>query len=1093
MKSRRLLVSLPLLALALSSLTAAAHAASPFVRAASPVRTVDAALATGLVPQRETVAYLGVDEAALAEFRSGDGGTLELPAPDGSTLSLELARVDVLAPGATITFTDDAGSHAYTPDVVCFRGTIAGESGSWAALTLTADGALGVIETHGEQLQLAPVAASIAGGRALHALSPATNLASAASTFTCGVNESTEAELDPAGPQPRLPRAATPNGVQIDAPRKVFAIAVDCDYELYTTFSSNLANATAYVVSLMNVVSLIYERDLEATLNVSYLNFWSTVSDPYTQSTTGTQLPEFRNWWNSNRSFVPRSLATLLSARPLGGGIAYINQLCSGSLGYSVSAIDAAYSYPTNTSTWDATVVAHELGHNFGSYHTHSCNWQSLGYLPTNALIDSCQAGEEGCIAPTLHVPPDKGTIMSYCHLLAGGQTNIRLDFHPICIDYMRARINAAGCATTPAPLPPRTPSIAAIATGARVSWVAGGSTGVTGYSVWRSRTMLDAAPQYRGFTTGLTFDDTEMGTFYYKVRTVRAADSSSFSAEVKLNLCPLASSPNVSTGSAPIATATADLDHDGDADLVVANSGSTTVSVLRGNGNGTFAAGVAYAAAGTPACVAISDVDLDGDPDLLVGTQADSALWVLRGNGDGTFAAGVRTPLNAQPSGIAIADFDEDGADDLAIAGSLGGLLTLRGHTTAGVPDGTFEAPVVVPVSAQTRQVIVGDFNEDGIWDLATTASGLKVLLGQGSGGVGDGTFGAAASYNAGGTPWDLASADFNLDGIADLAVANSGASSVSMFLGAGSGGVGNGTFPVSGTSVSVNSNPRGLVVTDWNGDGVPDLAVANSSTTAKTMSMLTGKGDGTFNAAVTSAANTKAWAIALGDFNGDGGADLAVVNNGTNTATIWRAGCGSAAALGVTTPAGGDTWIATQQRTIVWTRTANVTHAHVELSRDGGTTWQRLASHVPGTAWTWTVTGAGTSTARVRVIDAARQQVIAQSAADFTIVPASALAVEDDAAARFGVRGVWPNPARGAISVTFALPQGGAHATLELIDLAGRRVVSRDLSALGAGVHTLPLAGPGAASGALRPGMYVVRLARPGQVSSAKVAVLR
>ena len=127
MKSRRLLVSLSLLALALSSLTAAAHAGSPFVRAANPVRTADAALATGLVPQRESVAYLSVDEAALAEFRSGDGGTLELPAPDGTTFTLNLTRVDVLAPGATVTFTDDAGPHALTPDVVCFRGSIAGE------------------------------------------------------------------------------------------------------------------------------------------------------------------------------------------------------------------------------------------------------------------------------------------------------------------------------------------------------------------------------------------------------------------------------------------------------------------------------------------------------------------------------------------------------------------------------------------------------------------------------------------------------------------------------------------------------------------------------------------------------------------------------------------------------------------------------------------------------------------------------------------------------------------------------------------------------------------------------------------------------
>lgn len=1082
MKPYRPVLLLTLLALTL--LAPAADAANAPFRRAAPT-----ALAVTSAP-REHVAILSVDEAALAEFRAGDGGALSLPAPDGSTLELVLERVDVLAPGATITYTDDAGSHAYAPDVTCFRGTVAGDPSGWAAITFTTGGALGTVETRGERLQLAPVDAALrAGAGPLVAFSSADEAAQAASPFGCGVDADSEHLLDPNGPRPRLPREATPQGVTIDAQRKTFNIAIDCDYEMYTHFSSNLANATAYVVSLMNVVSLVYQRDLEAELLVPYLNFWTTVSDPYTGATTGAQLPEFRTWWNTNRTGVSRNLAHLLSGRSLGGGIAYVGVLCSSTNGYGVSAIDASYTYPTNTSTWDVSVVAHELGHNFGSYHTHSCNWQALGYLPTNALIDSCQTGEGGCLSPSPHVPPDKGTIMSYCHLLTGGQANIRLDFHPICIDYMRQSIDAAGCATTPSPLPPRTPAIVATPDGGQVTWTAGGSTGVTGYSVYRSRTMLDAAPTYLGSTTNLSFDVTELGTFYFKVRTLRAADSSAFSAEVNLNLCAFAGSPNLSTGSVPIATLTADFDEDGNADLAIANNGSNTVSVLNGLGTGGFAPAVTYVAAHAPACLATSDFDLDGDLDLLVGTSSDSSVWLLPGNGDGTFGAGTRTPVSTQPTGIAVADFNEDGALDLAIAGTVPGVKTLRGHLNAGVPDGTFEAPATIAMADASRQVIVGDFNEDGRWDLAVTAATLRVFRGNGVGGVGDGTFGAATSHTAGGTPWDLVSADFNLDGIADIAVANSGASSVSMLLGQGSGGVGNGAFPSSGTAVPMNSNPRGVVACDWNADGVPDLAVANSSTTAKTVSFATGKGDGTFNTATTLAANTKAWAIALGDYNGDGGADLAVVNNGTNTATVWRAGCGSNTSVAVSAPNGGETWIATQQQSVTWTKSAAVVLVHVELSRDGGASWQRLASNVVGTTWTWTVAGAGTSTARVRVVDAARAQVIAQSAADFTIVPASALGAESSAPTAFGVRGVWPNPARGAVSVTFALPAGGAGATLELLDLAGRRVASSELARFAAGVHTVALAG----GATLHPGVYLVRLARPGETSTRKVAVLR
>ncbi len=1082
MKPSRPFLLLSLLALSLLA-TAADAANAPFRRAAPTALT-----ATSV--QRENVAFLSVDAAALAEFRAGDGGTLSLPAPDGSTLDLVLERVDVLTPGATVTYTDDTGVHAYAPDATCFRGTVAGDPTGWAAITLTADGALGTVETQGERLQLAPVDARVrAGGGPLVAFSSADEAASTATPFGCGVDADSEHMLAPNGLRPRLPREATPQGVTIDAQRKTFNIAIDCDYELYTHFGSNLTNATAYVVSLMNVVSLIYQRDVEAQLLVPYLNFWTTVSDPYTGATTSAQLPEFRTWWNANRTGVSRNLAHLLSGRSLGGGIAYVGVLCSNTNGYGVSAIDASYTYPTNTSTWDVTVVAHELGHNFGSYHTHSCNWQALGYLPTNALIDSCQVGEGGCLSPTLHVPPDKGTIMSYCHLLSGGQSNIRLDFHPICIDYMRQWIDAAGCAATPSPLPPRTPAIAATPGGGQVTWTAGGSTGVTGYSVYRSRTMLDAAPTYLGSTTDLSFDVTELGTHYFKVRTLRAADSSAFSAEVNLNLCAFAGSPNLATGSLPIATLTADFDEDGNADLAIANNGSNTVSVLRGLGTGGFAAAVTYTAATAPACLAAADFDLDGDLDLLVGTSSDSSLWLLPGNGDATFGAGTRTPIASQPTGIAVADFNEDGALDLAVAGSVPGVLTLRGHLSAGVPDGTFEAPVTIAMLDPSRQVIVGDFNEDGRWDLAVTSGNLKVLRGNGTGSVGDGTFGAATSHTTGNTPWDLVSADFNLDGIADIATANSGASSVTVLLGQGSGGVGNGVFPGSGISVPMNSNPRGIVACDWNGDGVPDLAVANSSTTAKTVSFATGKGDGTFNTATTSAANTKAWAIALGDYNGDGGADLAIVNNGTNTATVWRAGCGTSAAVEVSSPVGGETWIATQQQAVTWTKSPQVVLVHVELSRDGGASWQRLASNVVGTSWTWTVAGAGSSTARVRVVDAARAQVLAQSAADFTIVPASALGVEGSAAASFGVRSVWPNPSRGAVSVTFALPSGGAGATLELLDLAGRRVAAHELARFAPGVHTLALAD----GSALHPGVYLVRLARPGETSTRKVAVLR
>ena len=148
-------------------------------------------------------------------------------------------------------------------------------------------------------------------------------------------------------------------------------IAVETDYELYTKFNST-ENLTKYVGDLFAFVSAVYQRDVLVTLQVNYLSIWTTSADPWNAtSDTYAALSEFVSYWNTNRTAVPRSTAHMLSGKGLGGGIAYLNALCSG-FGYGVSASLAGVA-PTNISTtyWDFMVVAHELGHNFGSPHTH--------------------------------------------------------------------------------------------------------------------------------------------------------------------------------------------------------------------------------------------------------------------------------------------------------------------------------------------------------------------------------------------------------------------------------------------------------------------------------------------------------------------------------------------------------------------------------------------------------------------------------------------------------------------------------------------------------------------------------------------------
>jgi hypothetical protein len=113
------------------------------------------------------------------------------------------------------------------------------------------------------------------------------------------------------------------------------------------------------------------------------------------------------------------------------GGIVYLDVLCSSTYGFGVSNIYGNVTYPYSGYIWDFDVTTHEMGHNFGSPHTHC-------YSPP---IDMCYNGESGCYSGP--VVPSLGTIMSYCHLTSAGKS---LVFHDRCITVMRAEVDAASC-----------------------------------------------------------------------------------------------------------------------------------------------------------------------------------------------------------------------------------------------------------------------------------------------------------------------------------------------------------------------------------------------------------------------------------------------------------------------------------------------------------------------------------------------------------------------------------------------------------------------------------------------------------------------
>ena len=329
-------------------------------------------------------------------------------------------------------------------------------------------------------------------------------------------------------------------------------------------------------------------------------------------------------------------------------------------------------------------------------------------------------------------------------------------------------------------------------------------------------------------------------------------------------------------TGTNPDALALADLGVGDQPGLVVANEGSASLSVLRNLGNGFFGPLTTQATGAGPRAIAVGDFNRDGHQDLAVANAASNNVTVLLGNGNGTFR--FLTNLTASgPVALAVADFNGDGKLDLAVVQSSSNNVSIF----LGNGNGTFIPFFTAAAGDGPVSIAAADFNGDGKLDLAVADSGsndVSILLGNGNG-----AFVNARKFSAGPAPAYLALGDFNGDGIIDLAIANapgSSSGSISLLLGAGGG-----VF-LAPRTFSTGSRPSFLVTGDFNLDGQADLAVANTG--SNTVSILLGIGNGTFLTPLDfTVGSAPAW-IAVADLNADGKPDLMVANSQSNSVTV-------------------------------------------------------------------------------------------------------------------------------------------------------------------------------------------------------------
>jgi hypothetical protein len=333
--------------------------------------------------------------------------------------------------------------------------------------------------------------------------------------------------------------------------------------------------------------------------------------------------------------------------------------------------------------------------------------------------------------------------------------------------------------------------------------------------------------------------------------------------------------------GEVPKSVAVGDFDNDGNQDLALANSFSGSVSVLLGDGSGGFgtAANISLGAGNNPVWVAVGDFNNDGDDDLAAALVTSDRVVILLGDGEGGFGPPASLKAGDDPAAVSVTvlDFNGDGNADLAVPNRDGDSVGIM----VGDGEGNFATPTtstVFAVGEAPWQAAVGDFDGDGNADLAvanTDSDNVSILLGDGSGG-----FGTAENFEAGDGPDSVAVGDFNGDGDADIAVVNGLSHDVSILLGDGEGGFSAPTnFGAGALAISV-------AVGDFDEDGNEDLAVANRA--SKNVSILLGDGTGSFTGAANVDSSHQANSVAVGDFNKDGDPDLAVADELDNKASV-------------------------------------------------------------------------------------------------------------------------------------------------------------------------------------------------------------
>lgn len=368
----------------------------------------------------EDVTVLKLNNSEIQKINSERPQALEIAFPYmDKEVTVSLVRNEIFTHDFVLS--TDKGVTSYTPGAY-YHGIIKGDNHSLVAVSIFENDVMGVISAKDS----GNIIVGKVEGTHDYVSYNDENL-KRSNPVTCVADELSEnkvAKLPTSNPK-ELTAKKTDNCVRI---------YYEVGFGLYTQNSSNIVNTTNWVSAMHNNVATLYAND-GITVALSEVYVWTT-SDPF-KGTASEILNQFR----STRTNFNGDVAQLLR-NPATTSVAWVNSLCT-TYNYSYCGINLSYAN-VPTYSWNIEVMAHEIGHNLGSPHTHACAWNG-----DNTAIDGCgpaSGNDEDCNAA---LPGEGGTIMSYCHLVPGIGINFSLGFGEQPAALIRNTVNSKACLGT--------------------------------------------------------------------------------------------------------------------------------------------------------------------------------------------------------------------------------------------------------------------------------------------------------------------------------------------------------------------------------------------------------------------------------------------------------------------------------------------------------------------------------------------------------------------------------------------------------------------------------------------------------------------